>query len=110
VLREAPQPMTTRALIGRVMGVKAIAATDERGCALVQKTVLEAFGRAKGTIQRVEGAGVAGWRIGWAACARCQQPQKSTGGPLRVARPTTPCACSPLLTRRRSSRHAASCA
>jgi len=34
VLREAPQPMTTRALTEQVMGVKAIVATDERSCAL----------------------------------------------------------------------------
>ncbi len=64
VLREAPQPMMTRALTEQVMGVKAIAATDERSCALVQKTVLGSLGRAKATIQRVEAAGVVSWRIG----------------------------------------------
>ena len=64
VLREAPQPMTTRALTEQVMGVKAIATTDERSCALVQKTVLGSLSRAKATIQRVEIAGVASWRIG----------------------------------------------
>ncbi len=64
VLREAPQPMTTRALTERVMGMKAIAVTDERSCALVQKTVLGSLGRAKATIQRVEIAGVVSWRIG----------------------------------------------
>ena len=64
VLREAPQPMTTRALTERVMGMKAIATTDERSCALVQKTVLGSLGRAKATIQRVEAAGVVSWRIG----------------------------------------------
>ena len=64
VLREAPQPMTTRALTERVMVVKAIAATDERSCALVQKTVLGSLSRAKATIQRVEIAGVVSWRIG----------------------------------------------
>jgi len=36
VLREAPQPMTTRAPTEQVMGMKAIAATDERRCALVR--------------------------------------------------------------------------
>jgi len=64
VLREAPAPMTTRALTEQVMGVKAIATTDERSCALVQKTVLGSLSRAKATIQRVEVAGVASWRIG----------------------------------------------
>jgi len=64
VLREAPQPMTTRALTEQVMGVKAIATTDERSCALVQKTVLGSLSRAKATIQRVEIAGVALWRVG----------------------------------------------
>ncbi len=47
VLREAPQPMTTRAL------------TEQ-----VQKTVLGSLSRAKATIQRVEIAGVVSWRIG----------------------------------------------
>ena len=64
VLREAPQPMTTRALTEQVMGLKAIAPTDERSCALVQKTVLGSLSRAKATIQRVEIAGVVSWRIG----------------------------------------------
>ncbi len=64
VLREAPQPMTTRALTEQVMGLKAIATTDERSCALVQKTVLGSLSRAKATIQRVEAAGVVSWRIG----------------------------------------------
>jgi len=64
VLREAPALMTTRALTEQVMGMKAIAATDERGCALVQKTVLGSLSRAKATIQRVEIAGVVSWRIG----------------------------------------------
>ena len=64
VLREAPQPITTRALTERVMSLKAIVPTDERSCALVQKTVLGSLSRAKATIQRVEIAGVASWRIG----------------------------------------------
>jgi len=64
VLREAPQPMTTRALTEQVMGMKVITTTDERSCALVQKTVLGSLSRAKATIQRVEIAGVISWRIG----------------------------------------------
>ncbi len=64
VLREAPQPMTTRALTEQVMGLKAISAADERSCALVQKTVLGSPSRAKAAIQRVEAAGVVSWRIG----------------------------------------------
>ena len=49
VLREAPQSMTTRALTEQAMRLKAIAPTDERSCALVQKTVLGSLGRAKAT-------------------------------------------------------------
>lgn len=64
VLREAPQPMTTRALTEQVMKLKAIALTDGRSCALVQKAVLGSLSRAKATIQRVEIAGAASWRIG----------------------------------------------
>jgi len=64
VLREAPAPMTTRTLTEQVMGMKAIATTDERSCALVQKTVLGSLSRAKATIQRVEIAGMISWRIG----------------------------------------------
>ncbi len=64
VLREAPAPMTTRALTEQVMGVEAITTADERSCALVQKTVLGSLSRAKATIQRVEVAGVVSWRIG----------------------------------------------
>ncbi len=64
VLREAPAPVTTRALTEQVMSMKAIATTDERSCALVQKTVLGSLSRAKATIQRVEIAGVVSWRIG----------------------------------------------
>jgi len=64
VLREAPLPMTTRALTEQVMGVKAITTADERSCALVQKTVLGSLSRAKATIQRVEIAGVVSWQVG----------------------------------------------
>ena len=64
VLRDAPQPMTTRALTEQVMGMKAIATTDERNCTLVQKTVLGSLSRAKATIQRVEIAGAVSWWIG----------------------------------------------
>jgi hypothetical protein len=63
VLREAPQPMTTRALADRVMSLKAITTADERTCALVQKTVLGSLSRAKGTIQRAETAGLVSWQI-----------------------------------------------
>ena len=64
VLREAPQPMTTRALTEQVMRLKATAPTDERSCALVRKTVLGSLSRAKATIERVEAAGMVSWRIG----------------------------------------------
>ncbi len=50
VLREASLPMTTRALAKQVVGVKAITTTNERSCALVQKTVLGSLSRAKATI------------------------------------------------------------
>jgi len=56
--------MTTRLLTEQIMGLRGIAAADERHVALVQKTVLGSLGRAKATIQRVEAAGVVSWRIG----------------------------------------------
>jgi hypothetical protein len=62
-LREAPQPLTTRELAERIMRVKAIQAADDRDRALFQKTVLASLNRARETIERVEIAGVAGWRL-----------------------------------------------
>jgi hypothetical protein len=62
-LREAAQPVTTRELAERIMGVKAILTTDDRGRELIQKTILGSLNRAKGTIERVETAGVVKWRL-----------------------------------------------
>jgi hypothetical protein len=62
-LRDAPQPMTTRALGERIMRVRAIPAADDRSRDLVQKTLLGSLDRAKQTIARIETAGVVGWRL-----------------------------------------------
>jgi hypothetical protein len=43
-----------------------------RGRALIQKTILASLNRAKDTIERIETAGVVGWRVRQAARARCQ--------------------------------------
>ena len=62
-LREATQPVTTRELAERIMRLKAMPATDDRRRELVQKTLLSSLNRARGTIARVETAGVVSWRL-----------------------------------------------
>jgi hypothetical protein len=62
-LRAATQPVTTRELTERIMGVKAMAAADDHRRELVQKTLLGSLNRAKQTIARVETAGVVSWRL-----------------------------------------------
>ena len=57
VLRDAPQPMTTRELVERITDVKVILVRDDRQRALIQKTVLASLSRAKDTIERIETAG-----------------------------------------------------
>jgi hypothetical protein len=63
LLREASQPVTTRELAERIMGVKAIPTADDRGRELFRKTILGSLNRAKGTIERIESAGVVKWRV-----------------------------------------------
>ena len=72
VLRDAPEPATTRELAERIVAMKNLAVTDDRQRALIQKTILASLNRAKETIERIETAGVAGWRVRQAARARCQ--------------------------------------
>src|SRR5664279_122332 len=72
VLRDAPAPVTTRELAERIVAMKSLVVTDDRQRALIQKTILASLNRAKETIERVETAGVAGWRVRQAARARCQ--------------------------------------
>jgi hypothetical protein len=72
VLRDAPAPVTTRELAERIVAVKSLAVTDDRQRALIQKTILASLSRAKATIERIETAGVVGWRVRQAARARCQ--------------------------------------
>jgi len=62
-LRDAPPPVTTRALAERIVAVKGISANDDRARALIQKTVLGSLNRARETIARVETAGVLSWRL-----------------------------------------------
>ena len=63
VLREAPQPLTTRDVAGRVIAAKDVTIADERTRALIQKTILASLSRAKGTIERLEVNGVVSWRV-----------------------------------------------
>jgi hypothetical protein len=72
VLRDAPQPMTTREVVDRMIALKRISGGDDRQRALFQKTVLASLNRAKDTIERVGSAGVVKWRVRQAALARCQ--------------------------------------
>jgi hypothetical protein len=72
VLRDAPEPVTTRDLANRIVEVKSIAITDDRQRALIQKTILASLSRAKATIERIETSGVVRWRVRQAARARCQ--------------------------------------
>ena len=67
VLRGAPQPLATRELAERVMAARGTPAGDNRTRALIQKTVLASMSRAKGTVERTEGAGVVSWRVRQAA-------------------------------------------
>jgi hypothetical protein len=62
-LRAATQPVTTRELTERIMGVKAMPAADDHRRELVQKTLLGSLNRAKQTIARAETAGVVSWRL-----------------------------------------------
>jgi hypothetical protein len=106
-LCEAIQQVTTRGPAERIMRVKAVPAADSDRRERVQPTLPPSLNRVQQTIARVEIAGVVCWRLIQAACARCQLPQKSSHGRHRIANPTPPLICSPLLTRRRSSRQAA---
>jgi hypothetical protein len=63
VLRDAPQPVTTRELAERIMDAKAIPAVGDRQRALVQKTILGSLNRMRETIERIETAGVVRWRV-----------------------------------------------
>ena len=72
VLRDAPQPVTTREVVERTTTLKGISVGDDRQHALVRKTVLASLNRAKDTIERVDAEGVVGWQVRQAARARCQ--------------------------------------
>jgi hypothetical protein len=63
VLRDAPQPLTTREIAERVIGMKGLPNSDERSRALIQKVVLGSLGRARDTIARIEIAGVVTWQV-----------------------------------------------
>src|SRR3954469_8119863 len=63
VLRDAPQPMTTREVVERVTELKSISVSDDRQRALLQKTILASLNRARDAIERVETAGVVRWRV-----------------------------------------------
>jgi hypothetical protein len=62
VLRDAPGPLTTRELAEQIMDAKALAAIDDRGRTLIERTILGSLNRAKQTIERIETAGVVKWQ------------------------------------------------
>ena len=63
VLREAPEPLTTRAIADRIIAMKDMTNGDERSRALIRKVVLGSLNRARDTVERVETAGVVRWRV-----------------------------------------------
>ena len=63
VLRDTPEPVTTREIAERIMAVKAIPATEDRRRELIQKTICGSLARTKKTIERVEAVGVVQWRL-----------------------------------------------
>ena len=63
VLRDVPQPMTTRELVERITDMKVILVRDDRQRALIQKTILASLSRAKETIERIETAGGVRWQV-----------------------------------------------
>jgi hypothetical protein len=67
VLRDSPQPLTTRDVAERVIAAKGITVANDRTQALIQKTVLASLSRAKSAIERLEMDGVVSWRVCQAA-------------------------------------------
>jgi hypothetical protein len=67
VMREAPQPLTTRDVARRVIAAKGITIADDRTQSLIQKTILASLSRAKNTLDRLEVDGVVSWRVRQAA-------------------------------------------
>jgi hypothetical protein len=67
VMREAPQPLTTRDVARRVIAAKGITVADDRTQSLIQKTILASLSRAKNTLDRLEVDGVVSWRVRQAA-------------------------------------------
>lgn len=63
VLRDAPAPVTTRALAEGIMRLKGIPEADDRTRELIQKTMLGSLNRATETIERVAAAGAVAWRV-----------------------------------------------
>jgi hypothetical protein len=72
VLRDAPAPVTARAMTERIAQMKKIEIGDERQRDLLQRTILSSLNRAKETIERLDVNGVIKWRVCQAALARCQ--------------------------------------
>jgi len=72
VLRDAPAPMTARAITERIAHMKRIEISDDRQRDLLQRTILSSLSRTKETIERLDVNGVIQWRVRQAALARCQ--------------------------------------
>ena len=63
VLRDAAAPMTTREIVEAVMAAKALPAAAPRTRERIHKTVLSSLNRAADTLERIEVAGSAAWRV-----------------------------------------------
>jgi len=63
VLRDAPEPITTRAIVEKIMAAKNVSSDDARVRELIHKTVLGSLNRATDTIQRTQARGSAAWWV-----------------------------------------------
>ena len=63
VLRDKPEPMTTREIVEKIMAARGLSSDDARARELIHKTVLGSLNRATETIERTQAAGSAAWRV-----------------------------------------------
>ena len=63
LLRDAPEPLPTSAIITDLIRLKGIPEGDVRARDLIQRTVLSTFERTRTTIERVLVGGTVCWRI-----------------------------------------------
>ena len=63
LLRDAPEPLPTSAIITDLIRIKSIPDGDIRAHDLIQRTVISTLDRARTTIERVKVGGSVCWRI-----------------------------------------------